>query len=133
MPSRNSVWFVMVSQWQVTPGGIVAAQSRFFILDVGAAAIAAGSRTLFLFENGVGAINLPYDGTQIGTYNSRATHPVALLRMQEFIAKLTGQTFVIENPFAFSTKGEMCRHQAVQDLRNYLSLTFSCDGFPVRA
>ena len=106
----------------------------FLFLTLGAvSAIAAGSRTLFLYENGVGAINLPYDGTQIGTYNSRATHPGALLRMQEFIAKLTGQTFVIVNPFAFSTKGEMCRHHAVQDLRDYLSLTFSCDGFPVRA
>ena len=106
----------------------------FLFLTLGAvSAIAAGSRTLFLYENGIGAINLPYDGTQIGTYNSRATHPVALLRMQDFIETLTGNGFSIENPFAFSTKAEMCRHRAVQELRDYLDLTFSCDGFPVRA
>ena len=105
----------------------------FLFLSLGAvSAIAAGSRTLFLYENGIGAINLPYDGTQIGTYNSRATHPVALLRMQDFIETLTGNGFSIENPFAFSTKAAMCRHKAVQELRDYLDLTFSCDGFPVR-
>jgi len=106
----------------------------FLFLTLGAvSAIAAGSRTLFLYENGIGAINLPYDGTQVGAYNSRATHPVALLRMQDFIERLTDYSFSIENPFAFSTKAEMCRHRAVQELREYLDLTFSCDSFPVRA
>ncbi len=106
----------------------------FLFLTLGAvSAIAARSRTLFLYENGIGAINLPYNGTQVGAYNSRATHPVALLRMQDFIERLTDNSFSIENPFAFSTKAEMCRHGAVQELRDYLDLTFSCDGFPVRA
>jgi 7-cyano-7-deazaguanine synthase in queuosine biosynthesis len=106
----------------------------FLFLTIGAvSAIAAGSSTLFLYENGIGAINLPYDGTQVGAYNSRATHPVALLRMQDFIERLIDNSFSIENPFAFSTKAEMCRHGAVQELRDHLDLTFSCDGFPVRA
>jgi hypothetical protein len=106
----------------------------FLFLTLGAvSAIAAGSRTLFLFENGIGAINLPYDGTQVGAYNSRATHPIALLRMQDFIERLTDNSFSIENPFAFSTKAEMCRHGAVQELRDHLDLTFSCDSFPIRA
>ena len=66
----------------------------FLFLTLGAvSAIAAGSRTLFLYENGIGAINLPYDGTQVGAYNSRATHPGALLRMQEFIERLTDNSF----------------------------------------
>lgn len=48
----------------------------FLFLTLGAvSAIAAGTKELFLYENGIGAINLPYDGTQVGTYNSRATHP----------------------------------------------------------
>jgi len=106
----------------------------FLFLTLGAvSAIAAGTKELFLYENGVGAINLPYDGTQVGTYNSRATHPSALLRMEDFIKVLTDQQFSIVNPFLFSTKAEMCRHAAVQELGESLALTFSCDGFPVRA
>jgi queuosine biosynthesis protein QueC len=106
----------------------------FLFLTLGAvSAIAAGTKELFLYENGVGTINLPYDGTQVGTYNSRATHPSTLLRMQDFIKALTGQEFSIVNPFLFFTKAEMCRHVAVQELGELLALTFSCDGFSVRA
>jgi 7-cyano-7-deazaguanine synthase in queuosine biosynthesis len=106
----------------------------FLFLTLGAvSAIAAGTKELFLYENGVGAINLPYDGTQVGTYNSRATHPSTLLRTEDFIKGLTGQEFSIVNPFLFFTKAEMCRHVAVQELSELLALTFSCDGFPVRA
>jgi 7-cyano-7-deazaguanine synthase in queuosine biosynthesis len=106
----------------------------FLFLTLGAvSAIAANTRKLFLYENGIGAINLPYDGTQVGTYNSRATHPSTLLRMEDFVKALTGQEFSIVNPFLFCTKAEMCKHVAVQELAEVLALTFSCDGFPVRA
>jgi hypothetical protein len=48
----------------------------FLFLTLGAcSALAAASKELFLYENGIGGINLPYDGTQLGTYNARATHP----------------------------------------------------------
>jgi 7-cyano-7-deazaguanine synthase in queuosine biosynthesis len=106
----------------------------FLFLTLGAvSAITAGTKELFLYENGVGAINLPYDRTQVGTYNSRATHPSALLRMEDFVKALTGQKFSVINPFLFSTKAEMCRSAAVQELGEFMALTFSCDGFPVRA
>ncbi|HYW38271.1 MAG TPA: 7-cyano-7-deazaguanine synthase [Terriglobales bacterium] len=106
----------------------------FLFLTLGTvSAIAAGTKELFLYENGVGAINLPYDGTQVGTYNSRATHPSTLLRMEDFTRALIGQEFSIVNPFLFFTKAEMCRHVAVQEVGELLALTFSCDGFPVRA
>jgi len=105
----------------------------FLFLTLGAvSAIAAGASTLFLYENGVGAINLPYDATQVGTYKSRATHPSTLFQMEDFIKTLTGREFSIDNPFLFTTKGEMCKHEAVGRLRDVLPLTFSCDGFPVR-
>lgn len=52
--------------------------------------------------------------------------------MQNFIRILTGQEFSIANPFLFFTKAEMCRHDAVRELGEFLHLTFSCDGFPVR-
>jgi hypothetical protein len=55
------------------------------------------------------------------------------LRAKTTLLQITDNSFSIENPFGFSTKAEMCRHGAVQELRDHLDLTFSCDGFPVRA
>ncbi len=95
-------------------------------------AITSGSSELYIYENGIGAINLPYDATQLGTSNSRAVHPLSLLRMSRFAELLTSSPFAFQNPYLFQTKGEMCRHPAVRGLANYVPLTFSCDGFPVQ-
>jgi hypothetical protein len=95
-------------------------------------ALNAGSNVLEIYENGIGAINLPYDNSQVGTMNSRGVNPLALLRMEKFIQKLINQDFQIKNLYLFNTKGEMCQHEAVQDLEEIIPLTFSCDGFPVQ-
>lgn len=106
----------------------------FLFSTVGAAAaMASGAPGLHVFENGVGAINLPYNATQLGTSNSRAVHPVSLLRMSDFAEALFGKPFSFQNPFLFRTKGEMCRHPAVRAVAEYIPATFSCDGFPVQA
>jgi 7-cyano-7-deazaguanine synthase in queuosine biosynthesis len=106
----------------------------FLFATLGAVtAITAGSSDLYIYENGIGAINLPYDATQLGTSNSRAVHPLSLQRMSRFVELLTGSPFAFQNPYLFQTKGEMCRHPAVRGLANYVPLTFSCDGFPVQA
>jgi 7-cyano-7-deazaguanine synthase in queuosine biosynthesis len=112
----------------------VSQRTRGFLFStLGAAtAITAGSRELYVYENGVGAINLPYDATQLGTSNSRAVHPLSLRRMSEFAELLTGSPFAFRNPFLFQTKAEMCRHPAVRGLAAYIPTTFSCDGFPVQ-
>lgn len=106
----------------------------FLFTTLGAVtALNAGVDVLEIYENGIGAVNLPYDNSQVGTMNSRGVNPLSLLRMEKFIQKLTGCDFQIKNLYLFQTKGEMCRHQAVKDLANAISLTFSCDGFPVQA
>lgn len=105
----------------------------FLFLTLGAVtALAAGVRELYVYENGIGAINLPYNGTQLGTANTRAVNPISLLRMSQFISKLVGQDFQIHNPFLFHTKGQMCSRTEVQRLGKHVELTFSCDGFPIR-
>ena len=105
----------------------------FLFLSLGAVtAIAAGCRELCVYENGVGAINLPYDGSQVGISNTRAVNPISLLRMTRFIGELTGQCFKVWNPFLFQTKGEMCRRDAVRELAEHIGTTFSCDAFPMR-
>lgn len=106
----------------------------FLFLTLGSVtSLAAGAQELFVYENGVGAINLPINGTQVGTYNSRAINPITLIRMADFVRTLTGQEFAISNPFLFKTKGEMCKHEAVRKLSSEIAKTFSCDGFPVHA
>lgn len=95
-------------------------------------ALNAGVNVLEIYENGIGAINLPYDNSQVGTMNSRGVNPLSLLRMEKFVQKITKCDFQIRNLYVFQTKSEMCRHQAVMDLADVISLTFSCDGFPVQ-
>jgi hypothetical protein len=106
----------------------------FLFLTLGAVtALTASTTELYIHENGVGAINLPYDATQVGTSNSRGVHPLSLLRMGELAEALTGGPFTFHNPYLFQTKGQMCRHPAVRRLADYIPGTFSCDGYPVQA
>jgi len=104
----------------------------FLFLSLGVAtAVSAGVRQMKLYENGIGAINLPFDGTQLGTFNSRAAHPVSLLRMERFVSLLIDSPFQIYNPFLFCTKTEMCHHPRVDDVGQIIRKTFSCDSFPL--
>lgn len=105
----------------------------FLFVSLGAVtALNAGVNCLEIYENGIGAINLPYDASQLGTMSSRAVNPLSLLRMENFIEILTGQKFQIKNPYLFQTKGEMCQHDIVRKFAQITEQTFSCDGFPVR-
>lgn len=104
----------------------------FLFLTLGAVtAITARATEFSIFENGIGAINLPYDASQISAANSRAVHPISLIRMGEFLGLLCGKKFVVRSPFLFQTKGQMCCHPTVRSLLAYIPQTFSCDGFPV--
>lgn len=105
----------------------------FLFMAIGAVtALNSGAENLYIYENGIGAINLPYDGSQLGTANTRAVHPIAVLRMSQFISQIFNTKFGIENPFLFKTKSEMCAHLKVGDIGKYIELTFSCDSFPIR-
>lgn len=90
----------------------------------------AGLRQLFLFENGVGALNLSCDHSQIGSQNSRGTHPVFLLRMSAFASSYFGDRFAVVNPFAFMTKGQMLEAATMDGFEDLLQSSFSCDRFP---
>jgi 7-cyano-7-deazaguanine synthase in queuosine biosynthesis len=109
-------------------------RTRGFLFGIigGVAALMAGSNTLHLYENGVGAINLPLDGSQIGIDNSRSVHPMTLQLLSRLLSLLGRQPFVIHNECLYLTKAEMCRHPAVKRVSSEIAHTFSCDGFPVR-
>lgn len=94
------------------------------------AALRAGNSELLLFENGVGALNLPCDSSQIGSMNSRGTHPLFLNRMAQFVSDAFSQRFSISNPFWLMTKAQMLLGDSVQQHSFLLDHSFSCDRFP---
>ncbi len=123
-------------KWKESEGAFqeVSQRTRGFLFSTfgAVASINSGARTLELYENGIGAINLPYDASQISAMNSRSVNPVALLRMESLAMKIFGEQFAIQNKFWSRTKGEMCSN-ITPELIDAVALTFSCDGFPVRA
>jgi hypothetical protein len=72
-----------------------------------AAALQSGRERLLVFENGVGALNLPFTAAQSGGMSSRAVHPLTLALMSELVEHLLGRPFAIVNPYLSATKGEM--------------------------
>jgi 7-cyano-7-deazaguanine synthase in queuosine biosynthesis len=84
---------------------------------------------LHVYENGIGAINLPYDLSQVGIDNTRAMHPRTLRNVATLVSKLTGTSFSIENRSLLLTKGQMCSHPSLGRVADFISDTFSCDGW----
>ena len=107
-------------------------RSRAFMhVTLGAiAALHAGMNDLYMYENGFGALNLPFDATQIGIETSKAANPVFLRAMEKFIEVVSGNPFKIVNPFLFLTKAQALREAQVGKFGASLAETFSCDRFP---
>jgi len=87
-----------------------------------------GQRVLYLYENGVGAINLPYRKSAIGLDHSRSVHPLTLLRVSDIVSELLGEKFKVKNPFLFWTKAEMCKILSEDGRDDLPPLTKSCDS-----
>ncbi len=109
-------------------------RSRGFVFGaLGAvAALMAGAQDLAVYENGIGSINLPLSAAQLGSQSTRATHPVALWKLERFMRALLGEGFRFRLPFLFSTKGQMCRRLQRSPFAELALQTVSCDGFPCR-
>ncbi len=97
-----------------------------------ATAVQARSDTLWVYENGTGALNLPLNASQLGVDNYRGIHPRSLI-MAERLFELALETKVnIRNPFLYDMKAGMCRSLAVSGLAEVVGETVSCDNYPVR-
>ena len=95
-------------------------------------ALQGGADTLWVYENGVGALNLPMNETQLGVDNSRGVHPRSLVLAEDLISMALEQPVRIRNPFLFSTKAQMCKALTDCGFADAISYTVSCDGFPQR-
>jgi 7-cyano-7-deazaguanine synthase in queuosine biosynthesis len=99
-----------------------------FLLLGAVVALTAESECLYVYENGIGAINLPFDLTQIGIDNTRAMHPRTLRNVAALVSNLAGKRFAIKNRSMFVTKAEMCEQKSVRHVAQGIAATFSCDG-----
>ncbi len=95
-------------------------------------ALQSRADTLHVFENGVGALNLPLNATQLGTDNYRGVHPRSLGMVEALFESILGESIHIINPFMFATKAEMCRSLPTAGLAGVARRTVSCDGYPQR-
>lgn len=101
----------------------------FTFLMLGAvAALLQGQHVLNVYENGIGALNLPYRASEIGLDHSRAVHPLSFAWMEKLVSEWTGESFHFHNPFFFKTKGEVVAKIASSNLRGLISQTRSCDS-----
>jgi 7-cyano-7-deazaguanine synthase in queuosine biosynthesis len=87
---------------------------------------------LRVFENGIGAINLPYLRSQFGSQATRSMHPRTLRLMKQLAAAVSSRPFHLEAPALKTTKAQLIEMvPAVAEPA--LALTVSCDtGFSAR-
>ncbi|NEQ28084.1 MAG: hypothetical protein F6K28_55665 [Microcoleus sp. SIO2G3] len=104
------------------------ARGIVFMLLGAACAYLMGQRVLYLYENGIGAINLPYRKSAVGLDHTRSVHPLTLLKISDIISELLGEEFKVQNPFLFWTKTAMCKKLAEDERNDLPPLTMSCDS-----
>ena len=104
------------------------ARGIVFMLLGSACAYLRGLKVLHVYENGIGAINLPYRKSAVGLDHSRSVHPETLLGVGRLMSGLTGDNFKVRNPFLFNTKAEMIRLLAQDGRSELVALTSSCDS-----
>ena len=85
-----------------------------------------GGRVVHVYEPGVGALNLPFNGAQVGAQATRAMHPHTLDLTAQLFRGALDAAISFETPFLFFTKGELLRESGPA-LPALLSSTNSCD------
>jgi len=106
------------------------ARSRGFVFMLLGAVCARqeGQNVLHIYENGIGAINLPFRKSEVGLDHSRSVHPLSLYYMGELLSSILGEPFFFENPFLFWTKAQMCKEPIYEDAAKAMFATISCDS-----
>jgi 7-cyano-7-deazaguanine synthase in queuosine biosynthesis len=93
-----------------------------------------GVKQVELFENGVGAINLPpMMGMVFGPLSTRGCQPIFLRRMSELCSAVMEDEICLELPFANSTKAELLRSLGEYQLATLTQTSQSCAHTSVRS
>ena len=86
--------------------------------------------TLYVYENGFGAINLPQTSSGLGVDYTRAMNPIAFGLMSNFTREVFGSALRIENRSLWKTKGHMCKELQTHGFSDIAVMTITCDRFP---
>lgn len=99
-----------------------------FILAGAAFAINCGTNTLYVAENGIGAIGLPMTSDHFGSRATKAIHPRTLSLASDLIETISERAFTIRNLGFHLTKGQMVSELASsQGGAEVLARTSTCD------
>jgi len=109
------------------PDKHVRARGAVFMLLGSAYARLEGQKSLALYENGVGAINLPFRASEVGVDHARSVHPLSLLYVSQLVSLILEERFVVHNPFLWWTKAEMCKVLVDMEIGHIGWQTVSCD------
>ena len=100
----------------------------FLFLVIGAvSAHIEQQNVVSIYENGVGAINLPYIKSSTGLDHSRAVNPISLCYMSKLLSEVLSEKFIFRNPFLLWTKAQMCNSIIENSNEHLVSLTVTCD------
>lgn len=126
---RAHVGFKRRTFLQETGEDTLRGRSFLFFSLAALAADSVGERMVInVPENGLISLNVPLDPLRVGALSTRTTHPFYMARFNELLTNL-GINAVLNNPYAFKTKGEMaleCRDQPF--IRQHASNTMSCSS-----
>ncbi len=86
-----------------------------------------GKESLSLYENGIGAINLPYTKGEVGLDQAKSVHPLSLLHVSQLASAILNTPFHITNPFWLWTKAQMVESLINIDGKELIALSSSCD------
>lgn len=129
-PGRTSlrqVFIQLAHTHKMSKNHVPRARGFLFLLLGAVCALMEGQKELFIYENGIGAINLPYRRSEVGLDHTRSVHPVSLIRMGELVSRLLGQPFTFRNPCLWQTKAQVCETLAQSAPPDLIALTFTCD------
>ena len=129
-PGRLSLSRVLISfdkSGDIPKNKLSRGRGILFTLLGSACAYLMGQRELFVYENGIGAINLGYSRATVGLDHSRSVHPKTLLMVGDLVSELIEEKFEVKNPYLFWTKAQMCKVLAQDQRNNLIVSTASCD------
>ena len=112
---------------RLRPNGRFRARGVVFMILGSAYARLEGQNALALYENGPGALNLPYRASEVGLDHTRSVHPLSLHLISQLVQLILDKPFVVHNPFIGCTKAEMCRVLDKMKVTDIAWETLSCD------
>ncbi len=81
---------------------------------------------VYFFENGVVSLNLPPVGQVVGARATRTTHPQAIAGFRRVLSAVLGQSFDVNNPYAWIAKSEVTEQIVQSGCSDLIRHTRSC-------